>query len=58
VSEYSEKLPDPLDLAIEHAVERIERDLGKLDLVHRLEVEFALRQMVDELPHRMRDPWG
>jgi hypothetical protein len=50
-------VPDPLDLAVEHAVERIERDLGKLTLLHRLEVEWALRQMISELPRRRRDPW-
>jgi hypothetical protein len=57
MNDFAEKPPDPVDLAIERAADGIERNIGKLGLVHRLEVEFQLRRLVDEINRREFVPW-
>lgn len=55
---YDGFTPTPLTLAIERAVQDIERELHHhLDAVERIAIERVLEQLADDAPNRRREPW-
>jgi ribosomal protein S9 len=56
---YAGQPPNALTLAIERAVQNIERELHHhLDPVERIAIERVLEQLADDVPNRRRiEPW-